>query len=100
MKLFRAISMAEYHDLFSSEEFRAGRNSMEGKWFAERVEDAIAWGRLLETGGNFYIVELEVASIIADGFFRLEHLDGIGPARFADCIELSSSTIISFSNIT
>jgi len=73
---------------------------MEGKWFAERMEDAIKWGKLLEGGGSFYIVELEVASIIADGFFRIEHLDGIGPARYADCIELSSSTIISLIKIT
>ncbi|MCF8246479.1 MAG: hypothetical protein K9J37_10640 [Saprospiraceae bacterium] len=100
MKLFRAISLAEYHDLFSSEAFRAGKNSMEGKWFAERLEDAIAWGKLLEPDAHFYLVEVEVDSAISDGFFRIEHLDGIGPARYADCIDLSSSTIISFSKIT
>ncbi len=72
---------------------------MEGKWFAERFEDAIKWGQLFEPIHDFWVIELDMAETTAESFFKIEYLDDIGPARYADCGDLFSATIVNFHRI-
>jgi hypothetical protein len=90
MKLFRAMSRQEWADMQASGKFRPGPPSFQGKWFAESLADAIAWGKLLHpiAATGFLVIEIDLPQTVADQFFRLPLLDGIGPARFADVTEL------------
>ena len=89
-RLYRAVSPDEFEDLSIARAFRSVPGSLEGKWFAESQRDAEAWGRMLFGTIPFRVVSTTVSSTIAAGFFRLEWLDNIGPARFADIEQLSS----------
>src|SRR5437870_5247343 len=90
IKLYRAVSVAERSDIQQFGGFRSIPSAMHGHWFAETASDAATWGQRLNqvSGQTFVVVEVEVPSAIADGFFRLTNLDNIGPARFADDAEL------------
>lgn len=61
---------------------------MEGKWFAESADDAVKWGDTMNGPGNSTVVRTEVPTGQAERFFRVERLDGIGPARYADLEQL------------
>jgi hypothetical protein len=83
--LYRAVCDAEYDDFHRTGKLNVIPGSLEGKWFAELETDAASWGRLFfrHTGvPHDRIVQVKVARDVADGFFRIELLDGIGPARF------------------
>lgn len=86
--LYRAVSALELADIVQQGGFRPGPPSNQGKWFAEAVADAQAWGRQLYQQGAFHVVEVVLPLVVASQFFRLPHLDGIGPARFADIPQL------------
>lgn len=99
IKLYRAVSEAEFQDVMSSGQFRVVPGSLEGKWFAERADDAREWGRrFARTSGipHDRIVEAEVDSATADQFFRLPRLDEVGPARFAEIGQLHGAVIREF----
>lgn len=86
MKLYRAASDAECEQVLRTGRLEIISQSIEGKWFAESVEDARAWGRWFSgvTGvGHDRMIVVEISDVAASGLFRLARLDGIGPARFA-----------------
>jgi hypothetical protein len=88
IKLYRAVSPQELADIMALSEFRPAPPSNRGKWFAESANDAAEWGRQLYGSTPFHLVAVVLPLDIADGFFRLRRLDGIGPARFAGIHEL------------
>lgn len=85
LTLYRAVCDAEFHDFNQSGKLKVVPGSLEGKWFAELAADAAAWGRLFfrhTAVPHDRIIQVQVAKNVADRFFRIEMLDGIGPARF------------------
>lgn len=88
--LYRAMSQAEHDDLIQSGTFREEpqSRSLSGKWFAESPEHAEQWGNRFYQNSNFRIVEVMFPSSIADAFFRVPMLDGIGSARYAEIDQL------------
>jgi hypothetical protein len=92
-RFYRAVSLAECDELTSTGRFRAAAGSLEGKWFAENPHDARKWGDLLFGSVPFRIIVVSIPQPIADILFRLEKLDNIGPARFAELSDLSAAVI-------
>ncbi|MFT4284255.1 MAG: RHS repeat-associated core domain-containing protein [Protaetiibacter sp.] len=84
--LYRSVSQAELDDLLSTGAFRAGANSLEGKWFAESASSAVRWGGLLNSDGA--VIATRVPKGYADSLLRIDSLDGIGAARYADDLDL------------
>jgi hypothetical protein len=85
--LYRSVSSAELATLGKG--FSIGGGA-EGKYFAETLVDAAAWGRQL---GNPHIVEVTVSKSVADSMYRWQKLDNIGPARFAPIDALKDASI-------
>lgn len=90
IKLYRAISDAEFQDLIGIGKFRSTPGSLEGKWFALRPEDAKQWGNILHGVGNYRIIEVKVSEETAKQFFRIERLDNIGPLYLLKSINWES----------
>lgn len=59
-------------------------SSVEGKYFAETIDHALQWGNILFGMGHFRVVEVTLALNQVAQFYRFAHLDGIGPALFAE----------------
>jgi hypothetical protein len=91
--LYRAVSDLELKSLLPDGIFSVAEGSMEGKWFAESAADAVNWGNKFYPGGNFTVIEAQFPTDVADTFFRLERLDGIGPARYGELDILNASRI-------
>jgi hypothetical protein len=94
--LYRVMCEVEFQRIMKTGHFGIVPGSLQGKWFAERPEHAAAWGVLFETWLSIphrRIVKVEIDVVIADRLFRLENLDGIGPARFATLLELRGARI-------
>lgn len=91
--LYRAVSNAEFEQIMKDGVFKAGPNSLGGKWFAESAEHAAQWGQKLEGTSGFRIVDVRVPTAQANKFMRIERLDGIGPARYAELNQLSGAKI-------
>ncbi len=72
---------------------RVGRSSCEGKHLACTREDARRWGRMLHGAGAFALLQVTMPDVVAARLFRWEHLDGIGPARFATIDELEEAQV-------
>jgi len=51
-KLYRAVNNKEFNQLMTTQRFEEGPNSLEGKFFAESIIDAIKWGNCLEGQTN------------------------------------------------
>lgn len=93
VSLYRAVCNAEFVEVMANRQFGLVPNSLNGKWFAESLKDARAWGEVfsrLSGISHDKIIEAEFEQGFADGFFRLPMLDGIGPARFATIDEANS----------
>jgi hypothetical protein len=90
IKLYRAVDPKEWADVRARGAFRPGPPSFQGKWFAERPDDAAEWGRRFaaQSGGTYRVVEVEVPDDVAAPWFDLPKLDGIGPARFVEVDQL------------
>lgn len=67
---------------------------MGGKWCAEQIGHAAQWGKLLHGAGNFGIMKVEVPGDVARTLFRIEKLDGIGPARYVEADQLARVRVI------
>ncbi len=65
---------------------------MEGKRFAESGEHAQQWGNVLNGEGGA-VVTTRVPPSVAGKMMRLDKLDGIGPARYADNLAELNSTM-------
>ena len=96
MKLSRAVSEAEYRPITRTQTLETIAGYLEGKWFAERFNDARAWGASF-TGTTGVprdrIITVTIDDPSAVALFRMELLDNIGPARFATVQELHQFTI-------
>lgn len=92
-RLYRAVSFAKYQQLVQSGRFEIVASSLEGKYFAESLAAANEWGERLFGAGNYRLVEVTVPAATAAQFYRLEHLDRIGPARFAEMWQLEGIEI-------
>jgi hypothetical protein len=90
IKLYRAVELKEWADIQATGAFRPGPPSFQGKWFAERPDDAAEWGRrfAMQSGDTYGVVEVEIPDDVAAPWFYLPNLDGIGPARFVDVDQL------------
>lgn len=87
IKLYRAVSEAELADILSYGMFRPCPSgcSMEGKWFAESLENALEWGKRFYASNKFHVVIATVSlEVVAKMYPREENLDGIGKAIWAD----------------
>ncbi|WP_089943225.1 hypothetical protein [Candidatus Entotheonella palauensis] len=91
--LYRAVSEEELQQLLSTGKFDIAPNALEGKFFAEHPEHAIAWGEALEGAGQYRVMEVDLSARVADELMRWARLDGIGPARYATLSQLESATI-------
>ena len=87
-KLFRVVSMAEYEDLQEFRHFRPGPNSFEGKWFADSFESVSLHAKAHYPNGYCQIVTIEIGAELWQRAFRLENLDGYGPATYLDLVDL------------
>jgi hypothetical protein len=92
--LFRAVSVPEWEDILACGRMRAGPNSLLGKWFAERSEDAEAWGSYGKShgSGDYLIVEAAIPGALFSRMYYVGALDGIGPAWYVDGPDLESLT--------
>ena len=87
IKLYRAVSEAELSDILNYGRFRPCPSgcSMEGKWFAEELENALEWGKRFYPSNKFHVVVATVSlEVVATMYPREENLDGIGKAIWAD----------------
>jgi hypothetical protein len=91
--LFRAVTKAELDQIKQTGKFAIGKNTLEGKWFAEKFGDAVKWGDKMNGAGNSTIVQMNVAKDVADTFMSKASLDGIGPARWAEMDQLGTAII-------
>lgn len=91
--LYRAVGHEEFEQIMRTKTFEAGTNSLGGKWLAESAEHAEQWGQKLEGEGGFRIVDTKIPTVQADKFMRVERLDGIGPARYAELNQLKNAVI-------
>ncbi|KEA53655.1 hypothetical protein DT73_04765 [Mangrovibacter sp. MFB070] len=91
------MSLDEFNSLMS-DGWKAGEGTMEGKWFAESYKDAVTWGNRMGHGGEtFKVVQVEVPDNVANNMHIDPHLDGIGPARYADLEDLNNHGKITWS---
>src|SRR6476620_1076789 len=88
MRLYRAVSVAEYDDLRVLNRFRPGPNSLEGKWFADSYDGVLLHADAHYPDCDWLIVAAEVPDAVLIGAFRLANLDGFGPATYLDESEL------------
>ncbi|MEE3716877.1 hypothetical protein V2H45_08985 [Tumidithrix elongata RA019] len=58
--------------------------SMEVKWFAENLDDAMEWGNRFYGEQIFYVVTASIPSEIAKEMFYNKNLDNIGSAICID----------------
>src|SRR5262245_25268410 len=88
------MSPAEWVDI-QVHGFRPGYPSFQGKWFAERPQDAERWGWLFygSVGLPYHVIEVEVPDTVADQWHRDPTCDRIGPARFADETQLAELNV-------
>jgi hypothetical protein len=96
IRLYRAVSSQELADIHGSGVLRPGPPSYQGKWLAESSQDAARWGRRFyrQSGTPFHIIEIEVQTQEADRWHRNPFLDRIGPARYADIVDLPAIRFI------
>ncbi|MEO7974674.1 MAG: hypothetical protein ABIU84_13910, partial [Thermoanaerobaculia bacterium] len=93
VRLYRAVSEAEFAELSSTGRFAAAENSLGGKFFAESAADAASWGRVLFGSSPFRLVSADLPQSVAGNLMRWERLDGIGPARYAELDELLQAIV-------
>jgi hypothetical protein len=94
--LYRAVSEGACQQLMRTGKFEAVPSSLEGKFFAESAEDAAQWGEMLEGASHYRIVEIALPASVANSLFRWENLDGIGPARYGELLQLQDAVVRPF----
>ncbi|HET6249221.1 MAG TPA: hypothetical protein VFE47_16115 [Tepidisphaeraceae bacterium] len=97
VKLYRAVCRAEADLAVSLGTLSVIEGSLEGKWFAERIDDARRWGEYfsrISGAENNIILEVEYPDTLVELFFRAPRLDGIGPAIFAHAPEFAQCVAI------
>jgi hypothetical protein len=92
--LFRAVGFKEIEQIRTTGRLETVSWSLSGKSFAETPEHATRWGELLEGHGKYIVVKAELSSEVADTLFRIERLDGIGPARYVEADQLDKVRLV------
>lgn len=83
-KLYRAMSDAEYGSLTKHGRFKHKLGTMQDKFMATSIDDAVTWGNKMMGSGNFNVVEIRVATSSLKGMQYYNYaLDGIGKAYSA-----------------
>jgi hypothetical protein len=90
-RVYRAVSEAEYQDILATGRFREGINSLGGKWFADSLDGARLHGDDLYPDGAYRILEADVPDD-APTLYQSPNLDGFGPARYLDVLDLNDVT--------
>ncbi|HWS44193.1 MAG TPA: hypothetical protein VN421_14045, partial [Pseudoflavonifractor sp.] len=81
IKLYRVMSDAEYQSIINNGgKFSPYDRAMEEKWFAISSEDAVKWAEKFYPDGQYRMIEIEVPIDSLNQMYRVEKLDGIGPA--------------------
>ena len=96
VKLYRAVSEAEFQQLMSTGRFESVPGSLEGKWFAETAAAARQWADWFSRVSGVAherIIEIEIEREIADRFVRYPNLDRCGPASFAELEQLNRAIV-------
>jgi len=88
MRLYRAVSLAEFEDLRRTNYFRQGPNSLEGKWFADTHEGVLLRVVAHYPDGDGRIVAADVPDRLIGEAFRMADLDGFGPATYLEATQL------------
>ncbi len=75
----------EYFDIVEHG-WRGGNISLEGKWFAETMNDAVTWGHRMGHGLDykFYVVRVEPPDEAVADALRNQSLDGIGSTVYVE----------------
>lgn len=81
--LYRAVSWAEFDEVTRTGVFSVRESTVEGKYFAESFDAAVAWGAAFQSLEGFRILVVEFDASTVDEMLHWPRLDGIGPARFA-----------------
>ena len=55
-KLYRVMCQAELDDLNSTGAFASIPGSIEGKWLAESIDDAAAWGHFFRVAREYRMI--------------------------------------------
>jgi len=79
--VYRAVSDIEYQQIVRTGTFEIVPAGCEGKRFADTIEGARRFGKLLYGEGAFWIVEAETPKFAAS-LHCWTNLDGCGSARF------------------
>lgn len=94
VSLFRAVGQAEFDDIVATGAFRAGPNSLERKWFAHTMQDAISWGRKFYPNEAFTVVEARLPiQALEKMHAHTTRLDNIAPAVYAEIEHLANATL-------
>jgi hypothetical protein len=95
VRLYRAVSQAEYDDIMQSRVFREVARSVSGKYFATKAEHAAEWGRRLYGSEGFRVIAVDFPKSVVEAFDTYwKKLDGIGPAYYARLEQLTRYTIV------
>ncbi|MCL6539382.1 MAG: hypothetical protein K6T87_02120 [Roseiflexus sp.] len=95
VRLYRAVSQAEYDDIMQTGIFREAPQSVSGKYFATQAEHATEWGRRLYGDKGFRVIAVEFPKHAVEAFdTHWKKLDGIGPAYYARMEQLVRYTIV------
>ncbi len=94
MRLYRVVSEAEYDDLRLVNHFRAGWNSLEGKWFADTYEGVLLRAAAHYPDGDGRIVEADVPDELWERSYRPENLDHFGPATYLERSNLGDIILV------
>jgi hypothetical protein len=99
---YRSVSVDEFDDILLTGIFRISSNSLEGKFFAETLEAAKAWGDVLNDSGDFRIIKVELDERVSGILEVFLNLDSIGTAYYVsnDMLETFNKFILSIVEVS
>jgi hypothetical protein len=91
VRLYRAVSEAEFQQITRSGQFEVVPQSSPGKYSATTVQDAGAFGQRMMGAGNYRIIQVDVGSTAVGQFYYWERIDSIGPAYLGTMDQLNGA---------
>ena len=85
--VYRAVSLSEAEQIRRTGTFEVVPQGCEGKHFADTIEAAERFGKMLFKGQPYRIVQATIAET-APSEYRWPNLDDCGPARYLDIEDL------------
>ncbi len=92
---FRSMCRDEFFDIRDFG-WRASKNGMPGKWFADNFDHAVEFGQKMGHGSDikFYVVEVDIPDNIVDNAYRVSgKYDNIGAASYFEVDDLNSEGV-------